>query len=462
MEPTGTTYRTELAYEPYRHGHLAVYRIYVGETLTSEVFTLKSLGECLRLSPGATDSLYERRQLRHLATSVRGRPGRPLRGFPLSLLADVVLILETPGARANPRPQVQLAPVNSPAPGGALQPAAPFLKDDCPAGQFITLASIARQLGCSESSVKARLARANMMGVAVSTGATPAGGRPRKGWTDEHAEDLLRVFTEGHVREDLPVAHLTPPPAPDHDTFVSPMAEIVAEHDRLAAQRRAAGVAPVVPVDTFDTKAFARELTDEIEALTRNDVRENEGDTAWFRRPPDTGPRYMLQHYPRKPMADYWSERLAVEMNTYPEGSHPYIDVHKPPRPEHFDRAKAEIFRWGSARARKDPSFPPATLDGLEALRDAVMGHWWDYWSTCLAPGSPMMRVDMGEPGVVTDSLTDADHIDNAMRALSLGGTLADVDDLCGQLAMAGVGGASIATFRRDARAKVMQTADPE
>lgn len=237
MKPR-TTLHTTTTHEPYRAGRLEIHRTYFGAALQTEVFTLKSLGACLGLSPAATNAAYNRRQLANIAVFARGRGGRPMRAFPLHMLADVTLIMETPGATARKPESPGVMSVNGVNPPAQLQLAAENLSE----GRFITVESIARQMRQSTSSVRARLARANMLQLAVTADIQPRGGRPRKGWPEHLAGDLLRVFTENYSYSPTPRALLVPPtprPAPGSREHIASMsdAEFAAYIDAQLATR---------------------------------------------------------------------------------------------------------------------------------------------------------------------------------------------------------------------------------
>lgn len=217
---------TQLDYVRYRAAHLHVYRTVDAGVVVGELFSFQSLADCLQMEMPQANALYQRRRLNRLMVPIRGLGTRPLRGFHLSALEEIVEVMETPGAR--PREDAAPEPI-------MVKPA--FTADNFGGHYFYTIESIALQLGKSNTSIRNRLKAANMLHLQrrVYEAGDATGGRPRLGFPVEYAAQLGGAILGTYVHRDAglnpqvgqPVSTVNRITPPDHDIPPAPAPRVM-------------------------------------------------------------------------------------------------------------------------------------------------------------------------------------------------------------------------------------------
>ena len=173
--------------EPYADGRLRICETHFGGVRTAEYFTFASLVNALSLTQSQAASRYARGRLAAIKVNVPTGQSRPVRGFPLVRLADVVAVLTERGARLTDSapPERQRNP-----PVGNLTATAEYHHGK----PYLTIAGMADYFGVSITSVRNKLIANGLMNYAVNLYPIGGGGRPKRGWALEHAELLESVI----------------------------------------------------------------------------------------------------------------------------------------------------------------------------------------------------------------------------------------------------------------------------
>ena len=152
-----TTYVRALETKITRHqsgaGYLEVHTKLVSGVKVMEAFTLASLAEVMDMPMSTMEGRYARAKLHYWKVDIPTGSGRPQRGFPLPLLAEVVNMVRTPGAsvKYSPNGDVLVKP-------GRVEGVAPLVPVYHNNKPHFTIAALADHFGYSATTIR------NMLG----------------------------------------------------------------------------------------------------------------------------------------------------------------------------------------------------------------------------------------------------------------------------------------------------------
>lgn len=192
-QPLQLVARMTVRYVQMGKGHLKIYARTVNDVPVMEAFTLASLADCLGLPAGTIEGRYHRGRLFNWKLDIPTGESRPVRGFPLQMLEQVITILTTRGAR------VEGAGTNEERVARAGPSSARFpLKYETHAGKrYITIPALADHYGVSVTTIRNKLTKAGMLGQAVNLSAPAQGGRPRRGFRESQYSQLVDSIENG-------------------------------------------------------------------------------------------------------------------------------------------------------------------------------------------------------------------------------------------------------------------------
>lgn len=186
------TARTTMRYEKVGQGHLKIYtRVEMG-VVVAEAFTFESLAEVLGMAKTTLEGRYQRGKLYRWVVPIVTGHSRPLRGFPLRMLEQVVAVINTKGAMVKVEGEDEGVSARRMRAEHMQQLLVPIRWNG---HGYYTIQALADHFGLSVTTIRAKLNTSGLMRKAVNLGAPSGGGRPRKGFPVS-LEPMLRDAIE--------------------------------------------------------------------------------------------------------------------------------------------------------------------------------------------------------------------------------------------------------------------------
>lgn len=179
---------------PHGNGKLVVHDRYRGDELIDSCFTFDSLTHVLDMPKSTLEGRYARGRLQKWKVDMPNGFGRPSRGFPLTLLDDVIYIICHKGAKVTTNAEEDVVDVTPKArPKADLELVAYMGK------RYFTVPALADHFGVSETTIRKKLTKANLMRRMQDLGPSLHGGRPKRGMPESALGDVYLAIDSGAV-----------------------------------------------------------------------------------------------------------------------------------------------------------------------------------------------------------------------------------------------------------------------
>lgn len=188
-----TRVQTKIRRVQMGRGYLKIYSRMVNDQVLTEAFTLQSLAECMGLPAGTVEGRYHRGRLFNWKIDIPTGESRPVRGFPLPLLEQVMTILTTRGARVESTGNTDKVVGRQPKGDAKF----PLVYEKHAGQQYITIPALADHYGRSTTAIRNRLVKSGLLAKAVNLNSPAQGGRPRRGWPVSLQAQLIDAIENG-------------------------------------------------------------------------------------------------------------------------------------------------------------------------------------------------------------------------------------------------------------------------
>lgn len=186
---------TRVRHERMGKGHLKIYTRYVAGVQVEEAFTFQSLADVLGLPMGTLEGRYNRGRLYHWKVDIPTGESRPVRGFALPLLGEVIRVVETPGSRVQAEGNEEFV-VGRGGRRGTVR--TPLAIETIAGKRYITVPALAEHFGMSITTIRNKLQASGLSAVAQEIpSSTQRGGRPRKVYPASMEEQLREAIDHG-------------------------------------------------------------------------------------------------------------------------------------------------------------------------------------------------------------------------------------------------------------------------
>lgn len=258
-------------------GYLEVHTKFVAGEKVLEAFTLASLAEVLDMPMTTMEGRYARARLHYWKVDIPSGSGRPVRGFPMALLAQVVEMIRTPGACVKHSPNGDS--ITKPKRTKGLTDLVPTYYNNKP---HFTISALADYYGYSSTTIRNKLQKAGLMRRLVNIGSSAQGGRPTRAIPESALGDVELAIVDG-VKFMTEVDRIIASTGRQRAEAKEHMKGAIAPHTPPAPLRTfdpaaVEGRGQVIPwpvnavnprrqSDTFDSAALADEVAAELDAI---------------------------------------------------------------------------------------------------------------------------------------------------------------------------------------------------
>lgn len=175
--------------ERFMAGQLSIIERVIDGEVKDTFFTFDSLTSVLDLPKSTLEGRYARARLSKWKQELQNGYGRPARVFPLHMRDAVINLLLTPGAKV--RTAADEDSVEMPHHLETKRGMAPLNSVMYEGARHFTIKALAEHFNYSETTIRKKLERANLLGRMTDLTSSRHGGRPRRGF---HEKDLRYVF----------------------------------------------------------------------------------------------------------------------------------------------------------------------------------------------------------------------------------------------------------------------------
>lgn len=186
--------RMTVRYIQMGKGHLKIYTRTVNDVVVLEAFTLASLADCMGLAVGTLEGRYHRGRLFNWKVDIPTGTTRPVRGFPLAQLKEVMTILSTRGARVEGAGTNTERVTSGRVGNGARYPLQYVIHNG---RRYITIPALADHYGVSTTTIRGKLVRSGLLSKGENLNSPSQGGRPRRGWPASMEAQLVDAIENG-------------------------------------------------------------------------------------------------------------------------------------------------------------------------------------------------------------------------------------------------------------------------